>query len=71
MELVPDAHRNKVSTLLVAFDSGSVALTCFLILKIDSDVDHILKGMFWMGIIANLIFFLVVPESPRYLFMNQ
>ena len=71
IELVPDIYKSKVSTLIVAFNVGSVALVSFLILNVDNDENHCLKAMFWLGILSMVVYFLVVPESPRFLLMNQ
>jgi MFS family permease len=71
LELVPDAHKSKVSTVILGFDSGSVGFVSFLIYYVDINQEHVFKWMFWLGIGATCIYFLIAPESPRFLFMNK
>lgn len=71
LELTPDKWKSIATTLIASFDSGSLAFVSALLYFVEPDLEKVIKGWFWMGIGGSVLYFLVVPESPRYLFMNK
>ena len=71
LELCPDKWKSKATTCIAAFDSGSLAFVAALLYFVKPDEEVVIKGFFWLGVAGTVLYFLVVPESPRYLFMNN
>lgn len=71
LELVADSKKNIVCTLITGFDSGSVAIISAILYFIEKDEEKVLKVWFWVGIFAVVLYFIFIPESPRFLFMTK
>ena len=71
LELSPDKWKTKASTAIASFDSGSLAFVAALLYFVEPDEEKVIKAWFWMGIVGIILYFLVVPESPRFLFTNK
>lgn len=70
LELVRDKDKNMVTTMLTAFDSGTPFFACMGLL-ICKDEDLVLTIYFWIGIVASVIYFITITESPRWLLINH
>jgi len=71
LELVPDNMKSRATTFIAAFDSGSVAFFAAFLYFVEPNEEKVKKAWFWMGVFGTTLYFIVVPESPRYLFMNR
>lgn len=52
-------------------DTGHLIFSCTHLLMIHNDLDQYFLISNYVGIIASLIFFIAIPESPKYLLMKK
>lgn len=71
LEMVSTKHRNIVSTVIAAWDSGSTGLICFIIVVFHNNEDNILKLYCILATAGTMVYFLAIPESPRWLFESN
>jgi hypothetical protein len=71
LELVPESKKVLSSTIISAVDASTILISC-LIYKYYMPVEaFVLELMFYIGSLACFIYILVIPESPRWVFMKQ
>jgi MFS family permease len=69
-ELVPESSKQIVLTLISAYDACSLLIAC-CIMKYYKPSEHLVMQLhFGLGLIALILFSLVIPESPKWLFMK-
>lgn len=71
LELLSNKDWNFSITVIAAFDSGSIGLACFLLLFLNNNADYILKIFFTLSTVSSVIYFLAIPESPKFLFAKK
>ena len=71
LELVADSDKNIVGTLITGFDSFSVAIVSGILYFVDQDEEKVMKFWFWVGMFSVIVYFVFIPESPRFLFTNK
>jgi high-affinity Fe2+/Pb2+ permease len=70
-ELMENNHKQISLTFISMFDTAQIGVCCFYLLYIDTNLIKYLKGMFCIGTVAFVLFLVLIPESPRYLFMKN
>ena len=65
-ELVPEEHRDKAVTIVTSIDSSMVIIGCFLLQFVNNNETDVTGLMFWIGCVAIVLYFLLVPESPSW-----
>ena len=71
LELVPFSKKNIGITVMIAFDASNLMVACLLFKYLKVDFETILSFYFILGIIAYILFILIIPESPKWLFMKK
>ena len=71
LELEPERYKGVGSTIIMTFNSGSMVVSCFLLQYYVKSIQSILVTAYFMGLVATCLYTLFVPESPRWLFMNN
>lgn len=71
MELVEERHKEVMTTMIQAFDAGSIMLACFYLMYVDRDVNLMLQGIYYVGLAATVLYMVLIPDSPRWLLMRD
>jgi MFS family permease len=71
IELVPENYKNISSTIISAFDASTITISCLIYKFYTPNQDFVYELMFYIGSIACIMYILIVPESPRWVFMNK
>ena len=69
LELVEETKKPMASTIINAFDSSSNLITCLILLFFTKNEDTVMRGAWFVGLVGYIIFIVICPESPRWLFM--
>jgi hypothetical protein len=70
LDLVPSSQKSLMTTLITAFDSGSPLFACIYFKYFLANEDALLKIHFWFGFAGWMMFAILMPESPRWLFLS-
>ena len=70
-ELCADKDKSKIATFITFIDSGLIMVAALVFSFVDKNVQHLLEIMFYIGTFGVVMFILIIPESPRFLFMND
>jgi MFS family permease len=70
-ELVPHSSTEAAFTFLSFYDTVNIALSCLYIMYVDNDVSNYLRINYALSVVGGIIFFFIIPESPKYLFMKD
>lgn len=71
LEMVPDdASKAICSTVVNAFDAVTLGIQGFVYMYVVADAVKFIEFMNIVGTIAILSYILIVPESPKWLFLN-
>lgn len=68
LELVPEAYKPMVFTLILSFDASSLFVACLYFQYVDTVEKRLLEYHFYGGVISYILYVFLVPESPRWLF---
>ena len=71
IELVEDQHKPFMSTCINVFDSSMIMVCCVVVKNFCKDMDKVLQVWWLIGSIACVLYLALVPESPRWLFMQK
>jgi len=71
VEVVSDKDMWIISLIVNSFDSFSIVISCLVILFYKNDLDLVLQGAWYLGVFTSILYLIVVPESPRWLFMGD
>ena len=71
LELVMDKHKPIASTAINSLDSGSIMIMAGIFNYYNKHVNQVLQIYWAIGFFFCLVYFYAIPESPRYLFMQN
>ena len=71
MELLPEKNKSVGPTAINFLDLATVLSCCTLMFFGIRDMDLIIKGFYFIQALCCLLYFLIIPESPRWLFMQN
>mmetsp|Transcript_12808 Transcript_12808/g.21674 ORF Transcript_12808/g.21674 Transcript_12808/m.21674 type:complete len:203 (-) Transcript_12808:1054-1662(-) len=70
-ELIDDRSKQLCATTMNAFDASTLFTIGFCLKFVESDVVVVVETMNAIGSLAIILYLLFVPESPRWLMVNQ
>ena len=70
-DLLEDKYKDMAATLLSAFDSGCIMLSCLFFWYVDRDVNQLFKAVYLAGVAAFVLYVLFIPDSPRTSFVKD
>ena len=70
-EFLENRHKQMALTFISLFDTASIGLSMFYMLQVDNNLVAYVRNWYVMGVVAYFLFLVIVPESPRYLFMKN
>lgn len=70
-EMMENKHKKMAITVFSLFDACLMATYCGVLMHLQPDVIFMMKVHYTIGATACLLFFIAIPESPRYLFMKD
>ena len=68
LELVPDANKTYVFTMIITFDATAIGFASAIFYFVKPELQLMLNIHFYFGLIFLLIHAFLIPESPRWLF---
>jgi hypothetical protein len=70
-ELVPKDYKKVGSTFINVLDLLGLCFVSLLLKYYTKDIDKVFQVNFMLGTGAFVIYFLLIPESPKWLFMKE
>ena len=70
-ELFPVKHQDIAITALGFYDTGNIAFSCAFVLLTGLPMQTYMIINFTLGVAGLILFILLVPESPKFLLMND
>lgn len=71
MELVSENYKTFCSMIINACDSGSILCACIVFYYYDNDVAWLLRIVWYIAMVASVLYMILIPESPRWQFMQD
>ena len=71
IELVPDKYKSLVVTLVNTFVSSEFIILGIFYLLIEPNTDKLLIFYFLIGVLACILYWAFIPESPFWLIVNE
>ena len=71
LDFVPEKSKALSFTLIMAVDAGSPMFACIFFKYYKADEDLLLRAQFWVGAFFTVLYFIFIPESPKWIFMNK
>ena len=71
LELVPDSYKSANFTGLLLFDASGIFYACLVFYFYNPNVQFIFDIHFGLGVVMFVAYWLIIPESPRWLFQRQ
>lgn len=71
VELVPESSKQIVLTIISAYDACSLLIACSIMKFYKPSENIVMQFHFVSGLIALILFALIIPESPKWLFMKK
>ena len=68
LELIEEKNKAIASTLITCLDSCTLIFACSYYMYGKPDEEILNKVTFYVGTVASVLYLLIVPESPRWLF---
>jgi hypothetical protein len=70
LELVAEKDKTFVTTIITFLDACTLLIACTVYMYIKPDEAMVNKYSFYIGTVACLLYLLIIPESPRWLFVK-
>jgi hypothetical protein len=71
IEFMPDKFKTFGSTCINFYNVFALILCNMYLKYINNSTQSLYETLFWIGIVAVVLFIALVPESPRWLFSND
>ena len=71
LELVPNRYKSTMTTIIAAGDAASPLLSGFYFKFIEMNTENLLKMHFMTCLTGSFLFIVMIPESPRWLFLQK
>jgi hypothetical protein len=68
---VPEKNKNTALTMISAHDSCTLLLACSLMKFYKPDIKLAFYLHFTLGLVAFVLFYFCIPESPKWLFLKK
>ena len=70
-ELTEAKHQVFCSTIITGIDTLTISLTCIIYKYVTNDMDQFFTFLYVIGAITCVLYIVLIPESPQWLFMNK
>ena len=70
-ELIEAKHHVFCSTIITGLDTLTISVSCIFYKYVTSDMNYFFSIMYIIGAITCVLYIILVPESPQWLFMNK
>lgn len=67
--MMPTEYGSMAATVINLFDCATMMVTCTSLTVFTDDIDDVFAFYFYLNIVAMLVYFIYVPESPTWLFL--
>lgn len=67
-DFLPDRHKSMGSTFINFFDYLCLILFNLYLKYVNNDTQELFEALFWIYVVASIMYILFVPETPRFLF---
>lgn len=71
IEMVSNEHKAFCQTLVSGFDVGSSAIFCLYIMYVSPNQQKFMDLAFYVSCIVFALYVILIPESPRWLFLKN
>ena len=68
---MPPGYGAFAATLINLFDCSTLLITCLALTFVTNDIDVVFKAYLYVNIIAMVLYFALIPESPSWLFFHD
>jgi hypothetical protein len=69
--LLPEKSKFFGATIINGFDSSCLLIIAMLLKFYNRDLDFILRAYFYFGTFLTIIYLIIIPESPKWLFIKE
>ena len=70
-DLMPEKNKFFGATIINGFDSSCLLIIALFLKFYTRDLDFILRLYFYFGTISVIIYLILIPESPKWLFIKE
>lgn len=68
---MPPGYGSFAATLINLFDCSTLLITCLSLTFLTNDIDVVFKAYLYVNIVAMVLYFALIPESPSWLFFHD
>ena len=70
-ELIEAKHHLFCSTIITGMDTLTISVSCIIYKYVTSDMTHFFTIIYIIGVGTCVLYIVLIPESPQWLFMNK